>query len=382
MNTTIIQHIKKNFIKEFNKKPLLFFAPGRINLIGEHTDYNNGFVFPAAINKGIYLAIERTENSYSTAIALDLNCKLEFTLNQLKPIEKGGWKNYILGVISEIQKYGKTVGNFNLVFGGDIPNGSGLSSSAAIENSFVFGLNELFQLKLTKHEMIVISQKTEHNFVGVQCGIMDQYASMFGEKDTAILLDCNDLKATNFKINFKEYDILLINTNVKHNLSESAYNERRFVCEKMASLLNKKTLREVTLGDLETVKKIISKDAYDKALYVIQENSRVISASKAILNEDLNALGKLLYESHSGLQHKYQVSCNELDFLIDETKENTDILGARMMGGGFGGCTINIIKKDAIPDFSKTIQEKFTAKFNTDCTIYNVELSKGTHQIK
>lgn len=382
MNTTIVQRIEKSFINEFNKKPLLFFSPGRINLIGEHTDYNNGFVFPAAINKGIYLAIERTENSYSTAIALDLNSKLEFELNELKPIEKGGWKNYILGVISEIQKRGKKTGNFNLVFGGDIPNGSGLSSSAAIENSLIFGLNELFQLKFTKHEMIVISQKTEHNFVGVQCGIMDQYASMFGEKNTAILLDCNDLKATHFKINFKDYDILLINTNVKHNLSESAYNDRRFVCEKMATLLNKKTLREVTFEDLETVKKIISKDAYDKTLYIIQENDRVISASKAIQNGDLTTLGKLLYESHNGLQYKYQVSCNELDFLIDQTKENNDILGARMMGGGFGGCTINIIKKDAIPNFSKAIQEKFTTKFNTNCSIYHVELSKGTHQIK
>ena len=382
MNPLLQKQITNLYQEKFNQEPILVFSPGRINLIGEHTDYNNGFVFPAAIDKGIYSAIEKSKTNYCTAIALDVNEQIEFTLNELQPLEIESWKNYVLGVVSEIQKKGKNIHNFNLVFGGDIPNGAGLSSSAALENSIVFGLNELFELKLTKQEMILISQKAEHNFVGVQCGIMDQYASMFGEENTAILLDCKNLNSALFKINFNNYDILLVNTNVKHSLSESAYNERRAVCEKIAMLLNVETLREVSLEDLNTIKEQITRDEHQKVLYILEENSRVIKASESIKNEDLKTLGNLLYESHNGLQHQYHVSCKELDFLVETAKENTDIVGARMMGGGFGGCTINIIKKEAIELFSTTIRKKFKEQFNFDCSIYSIKLSKGTHLLK
>ena len=382
MNKESIQTIQLKFTEEFGKKPTIIFSPGRINLIGEHTDYNNGFVFPAAIDKGIYLAIEKTEANFSTAIALDMNEQFEFNLNDLKPTQKGSWKNYILGVVSEIQQEEKIIENFNIVFKGDIPNGAGLSSSAALENSVVFGLNELFNLELTRQEMIYISQKAEHNFVGVKCGIMDQFASMFGKENEAILLDCKDLKRTYFQIDFKEYDILLINTNVKHNLSESAYNERRTVCEKIADLLKVDSLREVSLNHLDTIKEKILLEEYKKATYVIEENKRVIDASKALKNKDLISFGKLLYESHSGLQHQYNVSCTELDFLIENAKENKNILGARMMGGGFGGCTINIIKKESVKEFSNNIEEEFNQKFNSNCSFYSVKLSNGTHIIE
>jgi galactokinase len=382
MNKECIQTIQLKFTEKFGKKPILVFSPGRINLIGEHTDYNNGFVFPAAIDKGIYLAIEKTEADFSTTIALDMNEQIEFKLNNLKPFKNGSWENYILGVVYEIQKKGKVISNFNIVFKGDIPNGAGLSSSAALENSIAFGLNELFNLKLTKQEMIFISQKAEHNFVGVKCGIMDQFASMFGRENEAILLDCKNLNTEYFEINFKEYDILLINTNVKHSLSESEYNERRAVCEKIADLLKVDSLREVSLNHLDIIKEKISPKEHQKATYVIEENNRVIDASKALKDKDLISFGKLLYESHSGLQHKYNVSCIELDFLIEKAKENKNILGARMMGGGFGGCTINIIKKESVKEFSSDVEKRFNQRFNSNCSFYSVKLSKGTHVIE
>ncbi|RMZ49841.1 galactokinase [Flavobacteriaceae bacterium PRS1] len=382
MKDRLILSIKQKFISKFNSVPILVFSPGRINLIGEHTDYNDGFVFPAAIDKGIVAAIHYSDEHFSSVIAYDVNEQLDFSLEHIQSLKKGGWKNYVLGVVAEIRKKDKHLGNFKLVFGGNIPIGAGLSSSAALENSIVYSLNELFQLGLTKKEMIAISQKAEHNYVGVKCGIMDQYASMFGVKNSALLLDCRHIKATNFKIDFKDYDILLINTNVKHSLAESVYNERRATCEKIVSLLNIKSLRDASEIDLLSIKDQIPEEDYQKVLYVIQENQRVFEASKAVQNNDIKLLGKLFYDSHHGLQHQYQVSCDELDFLVEATKDNDTIIGARMMGSGFGGCTINLIKKGDILDFSNFIKEAFKNKFKTDCNIYNVNLSQGTYLIK
>ena len=382
MNQQLINTVKSEFLKVFNSNPSLIFSPGRINLIGEHTDYNNGYVFPAAIDKGTVVAIAKSGLKNSTILALNTNNKFEFSINDIKPLENGSWQNYVLGVISEIQKTGEQLENFNLVFSGDIPIGAGLSSSASLENSVVFALNTVFNLGFSKKEMIFISQKAEHNFVGVKCGIMDQFASMFGKENEAILLDCKNLDTEYFQIDFKEYDILLINTNVKHSLSESEYNERRAVCEKIANLLKVDSLREISFQDLETIKDKVLLEEYKKATYILEENKRVIDASKALKNQDLISFGKLLYESHSGLQHQYKVSCTELDFLIENAKENKNILGARMMGGGFGGCTINIIKKEAIKEFSSYIEKEFNKKFNFNCSCYSVKLSKGTHVIE
>jgi galactokinase len=305
----------------------------------------------------------------------------EFSLNKLEPLQNGGWRNYILGVIFEIQKLGKKVDPFHLVFGGDIPDGAGLSSSAALENAVVYGLNELNQLGLSKNGMILISQKAEHNFVGVNCGIMDQYASMFGQKDKALLLDCRSLTSVPFTLDLKDYQILLINTNVKHSLSDSAYNKRREVCEKVASLLKVKALRDVDKNDLMSIKEHISDEAYQMALYVTEENNRAIQAGKAMEEDDITRLGRLLYQSHAGLQRQYKVSCDELDFLVDMAKKNDKIAGARMMGGGFGGCTINFIKKDEVASFSKEIAAAYQKKFNRSCSFYEVALSEGTHVI-
>ena len=341
MNKKIVKEVQKSFISHFKTKPLVIFSPGRINLIGEHTDYNEGFVFPAAINKGIALAIQKSNSKKSSVYALNKDEIHEFSLDAIQPLENGGWRNYILGVIAEIQKTGIELENFNIVFTGDIPSGAGMSSSAAMENSVVFGLNELFDLGFSKQQMILISQKAEHNYAGVKCGIMDQYASMFGKKKSGLLLDCRTVASVTYKIDFKNYKLLLINTNVKHDLSESAYNDRRAVCEKVSRLLNINALRDATKGALEKVKNDISEDDYQKCLYIIEENERVQLFSKAIKEENTAALGAYLYESHKGLSKQYKVSCKELDFLVNSTKENPNILGARMMGGGFGGLALN-----------------------------------------
>ena len=382
MNKKLVKQVKRSFKEQFKIKPLIVFSPGRINLIGEHTDYNDGFAFPAAINKGIAVAISKSDAKTSNVCALNKNEIYNFNTENIRPLKDGGWRNYMLGVVAELQILRKQVGNFNAVFAGNIPLGAGLSSSAALENSFVFGLNELFNLGLTKHEMILISQKAEHNFAGVKCGIMDQYASMFGLKKSALLLDCRTIESEPYKIDFKDYKWMLINTNVKHDLSESEYNDRREVCEKVSALLHLNALRDASKKDLDHIKSDISDEDYQKALYVINENRRVKQFSEAIKNGDLKALGNLLYQSHEGLSTKYKVSCKELDFLVDRAKENHNVLGSRMMGGGFGGCTINLVKKDEFKTFKKEVSKKFKAAFEYDCDVYSVKLSRGTQFIK
>ena len=382
MSKRLLKDVESVFVKKFNTKPLLIFSPGRINIIGEHTDYNDGFVFPAAVDKGIAAALQKSDSGCCTAIALDLDGTVEFELNKLNSSSEGSWENYVFGVVAEIQNRNKVVGDFNIIFKGNIPGGAGMSSSAALENSVVFGLNELFDLGLSKEEMILISQKAEHNYVGVNCGIMDQYASMFGIKDHALHLDCRTVKSKPYKINFKDHQLMLINTNVKHSLSDSAYNDRRSACESISKLLGVKALRDATESDLEGIVDKVIPANYQKALYVIQENARTLKAAKAIEKGDLEKLGTLIYQSHEGLSNQYKVSCEELDFLVDQAKKNRHILGARMMGGGFGGCTINLIAKKEAKAFGETASKAYKNKFNKECSVYNVELSDGTHLVK
>ncbi|MEN8704107.1 MAG: galactokinase [Polaribacter sp.] len=382
MIRNLIQQVKEEFIKTFKKEPICVFSPGRINIIGEHTDYNDGFVFPAAVDKGIAVAIQKSNSGNSTAIALDKDETVVFELDALKPSKEGRWENYVFGVVAEIQNRNKIIGDFNIIFKGNIPGGAGMSSSAALENSVVFGLNKLFDLDLTKHEMILISQKAEHNYVGVNCGIMDQYASMFGMKDNALHLDCRTIQSKPYKIDFKDHQFILINTNVKHTLSNSAYNDRRSACENISALLGVKALRDATEIDLEKIIEKVTPSNYRKALYVIQENERTLKAAKAIEDNDLERLGKLIYQSHAGLSDQYKVSCDELDFLVAQAKKNKHVLGARMMGGGFGGCTINLIARTEVNGFSKTVSKAYKKKYGKECSIYFIELSQGTHLVQ
>lgn len=381
MNDRLIKVVRESFKDEFKTEPLMVFSPGRINLIGEHTDYNLGFVFPAAINKGIVCAIEKSNTSNCTVSALDMDETFEFDLNNLKALQNGQWQNYIIGVVAEIQKKGLKLKPFNMTFSGDIPKGAGLSSSAALENSVVYGLNELFKLGLSKFEMIHISQNAEHNYVGVKCGIMDQYASMFGQEDSALMIDCKSLDAKTITIEFQNYEIVLINTNVSHNLVDAEYNDRRHVCEKVASMLKVDALRFATEADLLTIKSKISEDEYQKALYILQENERVQNAYQCLIDNDIEGFGALLFKAHDGASQQFKISCDELDFLVDYSKKHPDVIGARMMGGGFGGCTINIVKTSEAKNFIAKIEEDYRLQFNKNCSVYKVKLSKGTHKI-
>ena len=381
MNTTLQDTVKNIFKKTFHKDPLLVFSPGRLNVIGEHTDYNNGFVFPAAIDMGIVAGFQKSQNKHCTVLAIDANEEFHFDLESMNSLALHSWKSYVVGVVAEVYQLTDSLEPFQIAFSGNVPSGAGLSSSAALENSIVFGLNSLFNLGLSKHEMILISQRAEHKYAGVYCGIMDQFSSMFGEQNSALLLDCRSFESQPYAIDFDKYQFLLINTNVKHSLSDSAYNERRRVCEHVASQLQVSSLREVDEMLLTTIKDQITPDSFQKALYVIQESKRVLEAAKAIEENNLVHLGDLLYQSHEGLQNKYKVSCDELDFLVEKTKANIYVLGARMMGGGFGGCTINLITKSEITAFKTDVASSYYNAFKKQCSFYEVNLSRGTHLI-
>jgi len=381
------ESIKIEFEKHFNSQPLLIASPGRINLIGEHTDYNNGFVFPASIDKYIISAFSKSENGLTHIYSLDLNEYLVLDVNVLEKQEVGSWKNYILGVIDELHKRDSKPGNFNLVFGGNIPLGAGLSSSAALENSIVFGLNELFDLGLSKEEMIQVSMQAEHNFAGVKCGIMDQFSSMNGKKGQAIFLDCEDLSYELISLQLDKYQLLLVDTKVKHQLAASEYNKRKDECIEGLEVLKQKyeglnSLRDVSLNQLLSQKHNLPEKIFQRCLFVIQENDRVIKAKSYIIEKNWINFGQLLFDSHHGLQHLYDVSCPELDFLVEEAKKNNTVIGSRMMGGGFGGCTLNLIRKDAVNEFSVDIVEKYKLKFNKAADVYEVNISNGTQILK
>jgi galactokinase len=385
MKKSLTHKVEKSFSTEFQTKPLLVFSPGRINLIGEHVDYNDGYVFPTAIDKGVAVAIQKADRSNQnkcTAIALDFEEAYHFELYDLIPLKDGGWRNYLIGIIAELKKIGCNIKPFNIMFSGNVPAGAGLSSSAALENGIVYSLNELFELGLYKMQMIKISQTAEHLYVDVQCGIMDQYASMFGEENHFLLLDCRTLKSHKFRINLQGYRLILINSNVQHNLSDSTYNKRRALCENVAKLLGKNTFRDVSIEDLDSLKgNQISEQDYQKVLYVIEEIERTKKAGEVIEQNNIKALGKLLFKTHEGLSKQYQVSCEELDYLVDLARESDYVLGARMMGGGFGGCTINIIKEDFVDIFIENTKKSYSKKFGYDCSPIKIKLSKGTHLI-
>ncbi|NIK91496.1 galactokinase [Mangrovimonas sp. CR14] len=381
MNAIIKDDIVKKFKQRFPNDPIVVKSPGRINLIGEHTDYNEGYVFPAAIDKGITAAFSKSKNAFCTIVSMDFEEVMELHLDDVKAIPKGNWRNYIIGVVGEMQKKGIQLEPFDMVFTGDIPKGAGLSSSAALENAVAYGLNDLFDLGLSKHELIFISQKAEHHYVGVRCGIMDQFASMFGEEDRALLLDCRNLEFKTYPLEFEDYQVMLINTNVSHSLVDAEYNDRRAVCEKVANLLDVPFLRDANEASLNQIKDQLTEVEYQKALYVIQENDRVLRAGKMLEDGDLQGFGELLFEAHGGVQHQFKVSCPELDFLVEKGKAHPDVIGSRMMGGGFGGCTINILKKDAVASYSEEISKQYKDTFGKDCSIYFVKLSQGTHKI-
>ncbi len=364
------------------KKQIIAHASGRINIIGEHTDYNDGFVLPAAIDKKSTFKVWKN-GTESTCNILSEHFQIthQFDLKDFQPV-KSGWENYVMGVVSELQKLGADLSGFDGSFDGTVPIGSGMSSSAALECSLAVALNVLFDLGFDNWQLIKASQMAEHHFVGIKCGIMDQFASVMGRKNQVMLLDCRSLEFEYFPLELGDYQLLLLDTNVSHSLANSAYNERRLQCEIGVKALQQKyptivNLRDVSLVKLMGFKKKLSEVVYNRCKHVISEDNRVLAATKALKAGKLDQLGELIYESHHSLQYNYEVSCKELDFLVDLTRNEANILGSRMMGGGFGGCTINIIKKDFVEEFIEKAALAYQTKFDRTLTPYQVSIEDG-----
>jgi galactokinase len=361
-------------------------SPGRVNLIGEHTDYNNGFVLPAAINKAIYMAVSRRDDNELHLQSVDLDISYAGDVNSLVASSLH-WPDYILGVIQQLQQKGYTIGGFNCVFGGDIPLGAGMSSSAALECATVWALNAIFDLGLDPLTMVKLAQKAENEFVGVQCGIMDQFASMFGRKNHVIRLDCQSLEYKYVPFNMDGIRIVLFDSNVKHSLASSEYNTRRQQCEAGVKRLQAhypqvSSLRDATVSMLDEHLAGFDAIIYNRCKYVVEENNRLLAACRDLERGDIPAFGKKMFATHEGLSKQYEVSCNELDFLVDSVKNNAGVLGSRMMGGGFGGCTINLVKEEAIGELANRIGEAYHKAMNKELKIYIGQIEDGTSFIK
>ncbi|RRB03748.1 galactokinase [Larkinella rosea] len=381
-----VHQVEAVFWKEFNRQPeLLVRGPGRINLLGEHTDYNGGLVLPASIDKEIIFALGKRSDQTGRIVAENLNRSFSFSLDQITPSPQG-WPNYLMGVVDQMQKAGYFPGGFDLVFGGNIPSGAGLSSSAALECGLAFGLNKLYNLGLATIDMVKLSQRAENQFVGVNCGIMDQFASMFGRDQAVIQLDCKSLHHEYFPFQATDYVLILCDTGVKHSLNDSEYNTRRQECETGVSILQQynpdiRLLRDATTALVEAHRDEMPGKVYQRCHYVTEEIQRVREACEYLLENDLAAFGKKMYETHNGLQHDYEVSCPELDFLVDQTRMDDAVLGARMMGGGFGGCTINIVESSAADAFVARMSAVYEEKFNIELKCYPVRITDGTSEI-
>lgn len=378
-----VTKIRDKFKSQFGSEGVVYTSPGRINLIGEHTDYNGGFVLPGAIDKAMYCEIKPNGTADRiNAYALDLSESDEFGLDDI-PIK--GWAKYIFGVCHEMMKRGATIKGFDVVFAGDVPLGAGMSSSAALESCIGFALNDMYNLGFDRFELAKIGQATEHNYVGVKCGIMDQFASCFGKEGSLIRLDCRSLEYEYVPFDPKGYRLVLLNTCVAHELASSAYNKRRESCENAASYIRKyhpevELLRDATLDMLKEVANEVSAEDYMRAEFVIEEIQRMGEACDALQKGDYETVGKKMYETHIGLSRKYEVSCEELDFLNDIARQ-CGVTGSRVMGGGFGGCTINLVKDELHDSFIKRATESYEAKFKITPKVYDVVIKDGARKL-
>jgi galactokinase len=376
--------IRSIFYRQFATEPIVIQSPGRINIIGEHTDYNEGFVLPASIDKSIYVAISKREDQQIHLFSSNYQEYIEIALADIRPNQN--WSTYILGVVDQVQKKGHHLSGFNLVLDGDVPIGAGLSSSAAVECAVVFALNELFGLGISKLEMVQIAQKAEHTFSGVLCGIMDMFASMFGQQNQVIKLDCRSLDYTYKPLVLDGYKLVLFNTNVKHSLASSAYNTRRQECEQGVNWVQQKypevkSLRDVNKQMLEELLAPRDQLVYRRCNYVVSEIERLQQACDDLERGDLFALGQKMFQTHQGLSKDYEVSCKELDFLVDEVKTQKAVLGARVMGGGFGGCTLNLVKEEFIAEISEKLYHSYQQKMGLELSTYIVTTAPGTHRL-
>jgi galactokinase len=372
-------------LQHFDQEPLMVRAAGRINLIGEHTDYNNGFVLPAAIDKAIYLAIVKRNDNKIILHALDMNDQYQGALDKVVPTAQQ-WPDFILGVVQQLQQAGHIISGFECAFCGNIPLGAGLSSSAALECATIFALNELFSLGIGRKDMTLMAQAAENQFVGVQCGIMDQFASMFGKKQQLIKLDCASLDYEYIPFNFDDVSLVLLDTQVKHSLASSEYNTRRKECEEGVALIKKhhpevNSLRDASMDMLDAYVKQHDTTVYNRCRYVVEEIQRLQDACLDLQRDDLDAFGKKMFATHEGLDKLYNVSCPELNWLAAFATGQPGLLGARMMGGGFGGCTINIVKKSAVPALLEKAARDYEQQFKVPLKAYVTSIEDGCRTV-
>ena len=378
--TEMQSKISSIFKEKFGKEGVVYASAGRINLIGEHTDYNGGFVFPGAIDKVIMAEIAPNGTDTVNVFSVDLNESATFGLEEENaPSEQ--WARYIFGVCREIIKRGGKVEGFDAVFAGNVPLGAGLSSSAALESCFAFALNDLFNGNtIDKFELARIGQSTEHNYCGVNCGIMDQFALVFGKKDNLMRLDCRSMEFEYFPFKADGYKLVLLDSKVKHALVDSPYNKRRQSCERVAATLGVETLRDADMKMLNAVRGDITAEDYFRAKFVIEEKDRVLAVCDALVKGDFETVGEKMYETHHGLSKDYEVSCEELDFLND-VAARCGVTGSRIMGGGFGGCTINLVKDELYDQFIATAKKEFNDAYGHEPVVIPVVISDGARRI-
>ncbi|BAR52055.1 galactokinase [Tannerella forsythia KS16] len=375
-----VEHVRSRFIKHFDGTTgTVYASPGRINLIGEHTDYNGGFVFPGAIDKVMMAELKRNGTNKVRAYSIDMKDYVEFGFEEADA-PRTSWARYLYGVCREIIKRGGKLEGFNTAFAGDVPLGAGMSSSAALESVYAYALNDMFNLGIDKFELAKIGQATEHNYCGVKCGIMDQFASIFGKAGSLMRLDCRSLEHQYFPFDPKGYKLVLLDTVVKHELASSAYNKRRESCENVARAIGVEFLRDATLDQLNAVKGKVSDEDYIRAEYVIEEIQRVLDVCDALEKGDYETVGKKMYETHEGMSKLYEVSCEELDFLNNMAHEY-GVTGSRVMGGGFGGCTINMVKDELYEPFVTKAKEAYRAKYNRSPKVYDVVIGDGARKV-
>ena len=379
------KQIQEKFRTLFGDTYRVYTSPGRINLIGEHTDYNGGFVFPGAIDKGIYAAIQANGSEKVRVYSFDYEAMSEFGMRE-EDLPQEAWARYIFGVVREIQKRGYRINGFDAVFAGDVPLGAGMSSSAALESTFAYAINDIYHLDIEKMELARIGQATEHNYCGVKCGIMDQFASIFGKEGHLIRLNCATMEYEYFPFHPEGYKVVLLDTCVKHELASSAYNKRRESCENVCAHITKrhnevKFLSDATMDMLEEVREEISEEDYMRAKYVIGEKQRVLDVCDALERGDYVTVGDRMFGTHYGMSKEYEVSCDELDFLNDIARR-CGVTGSRVMGGGFGGCTINIVKEELYDDFVSTARNEFLNKFGHQPKTYDVVISDGARRLE
>jgi len=382
----LVDKIRSCFKDTFKRMPAIIVrSPGRVNLLGEHTDYNEGFVLPAAIDRAVYLAVDERQDGKIVVHSLDFDQKA--TIDPEKPEHSPlHWPDYFTGVISELAALNHTVNGIDCVFGGDIPVGAGLASSAALEGGFGYALNNLFDLGITPINLVKIGQRAENNFVGVRCGVMDQYINVFGRKGRVIRLDCRSLLLEYYPFNSDRYQLVLCDTGIKHDLSKTDYNKRRQQCEASVKILQRfdthiKTLRDVSMHFLDTHADALSAELYQRSSFVIRENFRVLNGCRDLQNQDYDAFGKKMFLSHAGLRDDFQVSIPELDLLVEASQDLEGVIGARMMGAGFGGCTITMIEVDKVKEFERYIKKTYKQKTGKTLKIYTCSIEGGVSVI-